>query len=187
VGPIANDWQLSGIFTGGSGAPYDATFSYQANGANVNLTGSPNYTARIKAVGDYGSGCSSNQYQQFNPAAFQGPSYNSVGDESGTNLLTGCADRTFDLSIARNIRAGGNRQIQFRLDAFNLFNTVVYNARATAIQYNSPADPNTIRNNQYNADGSLNQARLTPATAGAGAATGAQAMRTMQVQIRFQF
>ena len=90
------------------------TFSYQSGGANVNLTGSPNYTARIKAVGDPGSGCSSDQYAQFNAAAFQGPGYNSIGNESGTNLLTGCPDHTLDLAIQRNIRLGGNRQMQFR-------------------------------------------------------------------------
>ena len=36
---ILNDWQLSGIFTGGSGARYDITYQYQNNGQNVNLTG----------------------------------------------------------------------------------------------------------------------------------------------------
>jgi hypothetical protein len=187
VGFAANGWQLSGIFTGGSTAPYDATYAYQSNGTNVNLTGSPSYAARIKVVGDTGSGCSSNQYAQFNAAAFQGPTYHSIGNESGTNLLKGCADHTTDLSVQRNISVGGSRQLQFRLDAFNVFNAVVINARITAIQYNSPADPTTIRNNQYNADGTLNTARLTPATAGAGAATGAQAMRTVQAQIRFSF
>ena len=64
---------------------------------------------------------------------------------------------------------------------------VVYNGRSTGIQYNSPADPTTIRNNQFNADGSLNTARLLPNTAGAGAVTGAQAMRSMQMQVRFIF
>ena len=187
VSAIVNGWQLSGILTAGSTAPYDATFSYQTNGSNVNLTGSPSYAARIKTVGDIGTGCSSNQYQQFNPAGFQGPTYHSLGNESGTNLLKGCADHTVDLSVQRNINVGGARQVQFRLDGFNVFNAVIYNARLTAIQYNNPADPTTIRNNQFNADGTLNTARLTPATAGAGAATGAQAMRTLQLQIRFTF
>ncbi len=77
--------------------------------------------------------------------------------------------------------------MQFRLDIFNAFNSVVINARNTTIQYNNPSAATTITNNQYNADGSLNTARLTPATAGAGAATGAQAMRSMQMQIRFRF
>ena len=146
---MANDWQVSGIFTAGSGAPYDATFAYQTAGNSVNLTGSPNYRARIRTVGDIGSGCSSDQYAQFNASAFAGPTYNSIGDESGANLLNGCWDHTTDLSIARNVRVGGSRQLQFRVDLFNAFNSVVINARQTTINYNSPATPTTITNNQY--------------------------------------
>lgn len=184
---IANDWQVSGVFTGGSGAPYDVTYSYQTAGANVNLTGSPSYRARIRTVGDIGSGCSSDQYAQFNASAFAGPTYNSLGDESGSNLLNGCWDKTVDLAIARNVRVGGSRQLQFRLDLFNAFNAVVINARATTIQYNNPSAATTITNNQFLADGNVNPSRVTPATAGAGAATGAQAMRSMQMQLRFIF
>ena len=187
IAAIANDWQVSGVFTGGSGAPYDVTYSYQTAGANVNLTGSPSYRARIRTVGDIGSGCSSDQYAQFNAGAFAGPTYNSLGDESGANLLNGCWDKTVDLAIARNVRIGGSRQLQFRLDLFNAFNAVVINARATTIQYNNPSAATTITNNQFLADGSVNPSRLTPATAGAGAATGAQAMRSVQMQLRFIF
>jgi hypothetical protein len=184
---VANGWQLSGVYSAGNGAQYDAIYSYQSNGANVNLTGSPSYAARIRVVGATGPGCSSDQYAQFNASAFAGPTYNSIGDESGSNLLSGCFDHTLDLSLSRTIRLGGSRQVQFRLDAFNVLNTVVFNARQTLIQYNSPADPTTIRNNQYNADGTVNAARLTPQAAGAGAATGAQAMRALQAQLRFTF
>jgi hypothetical protein len=184
---ITRDWQLSGVFTGGSGAPYDATYTYQTAGANVNLTGSPNYAARIRVTGDPGSGCSSNPYAQFNVAAFAGPTYNSTGNESGANLLSGCWDHTTDLALMRNIRIGGSKQFQFRIDAFNVFNTVVINARQNQLQLNNPSDPTTIRNFQYNPDGSVNNQRLTPATAGFGAATAAQPMRSVQMQFRFIF
>src|SRR6186997_2570042 len=43
VAAVLNDWQVSGVFTAGSGTPYDISYSYQSNGANVNLTGSPDY------------------------------------------------------------------------------------------------------------------------------------------------
>ncbi len=69
---------------------------------------------------------------------------------------------------------------------FNAFNTVSINARVGQLQLNSPTDL-TIRNNQFLADGSLNPARLTPRDAGFGAATGALDMRTVQLQLRFQF
>ena len=187
VDAVANGWQVSGVFTAGAGAPYDAVYSYQANGANVNLTGSPDYAARIKIVGNTGSGCSSNQYQQFNASAYQGPTYGSIGNESGTDLLRFCSDHTLDLAISRSIGLGHDRLVQFRLDMFNVLNAAVINAVNNTIQYNSPAAPTTVTNNQFNADGTLNAARLTPQTAGSGAATGAQAMRALQAQLRFQF
>ena len=137
-------------------------------------------------LGDPGSGCSSDQYRQFNTASVTGPTYNSVGLESGRNILGGCPDKTVDMAIARNIRLGGNRTFQFRLDIFNVFNTVVINNRERNVTFVSPTNL-TIVNSQTNADGSLNQARLTPRNAGFGAATGAQNMRNMQVQIRFGF
>jgi hypothetical protein len=186
VGAILNDWQLSGVLSAGSGPAYDLNYSYNRNGSSKNLTGSPNYGARIVYVGDPGSGCSDNQYAQFNTAAVTGPTYGSVGLESGRYLLRGCADKTVDLAIQRNIRLGGARQLQFRLDVFNAFNTVVINGRNTTIQYNSPTDL-TVRNPQYLADGSLNPDRLIPRNSGFGAATSAQAMRNLQLQIRFQF
>ena len=165
---------------------YDLTYTYQNNGANVNLTGSPDYAAQIVYVGDPGSGCSSNQYAQFNTAAVTGPKYNSVGLESGRFILGGCPDHTVDLAVARNIRLGGNRNLQFRLDVFNVFNVVIINDRNRNVIYRSPTDL-TIVNSQYLPDGSLDPARLTPRTAGFGAATGAQPMRNMQLQIRFGF
>jgi hypothetical protein len=193
VGFVVNDWQLSGVFTGTSGAAYDSTFSYNANGASVNLTGAPNYPARIVVIGDPGSGCSNNQYKQFNTAAITGPQYNSLGMESGSNLMNGCFDHTTDLSIARNIKIGsGQKQVQLRIDAFNVFNTVVFNSLQTQLQFNSPTDL-TIRNPQFQADGSLALTgtpavpRVRPQDAGYGAVTGAQAMRSLQGQIRFSF
>jgi hypothetical protein len=186
VDAVLSDWQLSGVLTAASGPAYDLSFSYNANGSAKNLTGSPDYNARIVYLGDPGSGCSGDQYAQFNRNAVTGPGYFSTGLESGRNALRGCADKTVDLAVARNIRLGGARQMQFRLDVFNAFNVAIINARQTQVQYNSPTDL-TLRNSQFLADGSVDPNRLIPRNAGFGGATGAQAMRNLQVQIRFQF
>ncbi len=191
LGAVINDWQVSGLFTGGSGNRYpaapqntvaDINYSYNTAGGSVNLTGSPDYGARIVIVGDPGSGCSSNQYKQFNTAAFAGPTYGSVGMESGRNYMVGCPDHTTDLAIARNIRLGGGRQVQLRVDAFNAFNTAIITRRNTSVTYRSPTDQ-TILNPQYVANEGdttlapgavgtiLNSTRLQPRNAGFGAAT----------------
>ena len=137
-------------------------------------------------MGDPGSGCSSDQYRQFNTAAVTGPQYGSVGLESGRFILGGCPDHTVDLAVARNIRLGGSRNLQFRLDAFNVFNVVIYNDRQRNVIYRSPTDL-TVVNSQTLPDGSIDPARLTPRTAGFGAATGAQPLRNLQLQIRLGF
>ncbi len=186
AGYLLNDWQLAGVLTAGSAAAYDLGFGYQNNGGSVNLTGSPNYGARIVYVGDPGNGCSNNQYAQFNVNAVTGPQYGSVGLESGRNILRGCPDKRVDLSLSKDLRVGGSRRLELRADVFNAFNAVIINGRNTTVTYVSPTNL-TVVNNQFNADGSLNTSRAKPNNSGFGAATGAQALRNVQLQLRFQF
>ena len=63
-------------------------------------------SARIVFVGDPGKGCTSNQYAQFNVNAVTGPTYNSVGLESGRNVMIGCPDHTLDLAVALHAEPG---------------------------------------------------------------------------------
>jgi hypothetical protein len=187
---LTRDWQLSGAWRLASGAVYSLGYNYNTAGASVNITGSPDWPGRVILGSNLGGGCSDNQYAQFNASAVKGPGYNSVGMESGRNYLRGCMDKTLDLSIVRRIRFGKvfneTRRLEFRLDVFNALNVAVINAFSTTATFNNPTSM-TLTNNQYNADGSLNTARLTPRNAGFGAATGAQNMRNLQLQIRFQF
>ena len=200
LGWVLNNWQVSGVLTMGSGTAYDLNFNYSALGAgstNQVLTGSPDYAARIVYTGDPGSGCSSDQYKQFNAAAVTGPQPNSTGLESGRNVLRGCMDKTVDMAFAKNIRLGGQRSLQFRADVFNLFDTYVINARSTTVNYTSPSNL-TVANSQTLPDGSVDPNRLQPRNAGFGAATGAANRgaeaglgnnynRVVMLQIRFQF
>jgi hypothetical protein len=183
---LANDWQISGILTAGSAAPYDVTVQYQNNGANVNLTGSPDYAPRVVINGDTGSGCSGDRFNQFNTAAFSGPLPGSLGMESGRNYLTGCADHRVDLAIARSFNVGAGRLIQLRMEMYNALNAVIYNSRVTQLQLVSPQNQ-TIRNSQFLANGDVDPARLRTTSAGFGAVNGAMDMRAIQLQVRFQF
>jgi hypothetical protein len=187
LGLIVNDWQVSGVWTGATGTPYAAAFSYQNGGTNVNLTGSPDFGARIRINGNPGGGCSSNQYAQFTATAFQGPLVRTTGLESSNNYLTGCFASALDLSLSRDIRLGGGRSVQLRIDAFNAPNQSLITGRSTSMSLTNPNDPVTIVNNQFNADGTLNQTRARPQNAGFGAANGWQNPRTVQAYIRFKF
>ncbi len=166
---------------------------------------------------DLGKGCSSDRYSQFannslvalaggglaspvvrapsGPAtvaaskSVTGAAYSdgpSVGLESGANYLTGCPSSIVDMALARNFRLGGGKTIQVRLDVFNAFDTVVFTGRNATLSLNSPTDP-SMREAQFNADGSVNSARVKPQDAGFGAVTGAAPLRSLQLQVRFQF
>lgn len=200
LGQVVNDWQLSGIWTGGSGPAYNINFSYQSGGTNLNLTGSSDYAARIRVIGDPGNGCSGDVYRQFNTAAFQGPLTNSVGLESGTGYLRGCFTSTLDLSIARNLRLGRGRNIQLRVDLFNALNSAIITNQNRTLVLSSPGDPITnaapvfdpisgLLNNGVNltSTGAVSVNRSQPKNAGFGVATGYQAPRSVQGQIRFSF
>jgi hypothetical protein len=184
---VVNDWQLSGVWTAATGTAYAVGFSYQNGGGNVNLTGSPDYPARVLYAGDLGSGCSGDPLRQFNAAAFKGPSPGSVGLESSAGYLRGCFTSAFDLAIARNIRIGGNRNIQIRAEMFNAVNAAIVTNRNTTLNLNSPSDPLTATNLPYDANGSVVAARSLPRGAGFGVATTYQDPRTVQVQVRFSF
>jgi hypothetical protein len=184
---VANDWQLSGVWSAQTGSAYIVTFTYQTGGGNVNLTGSPDYAPRIRVLSDPGSGCSSDPYRQFNTAAFAGPLNNSLGLESGSNYLKGCFQSALDLAVARNIRLGGGRNLQLRVDIFNAPNEARVTARNSSVALASTTDPLTALNLPFDSSGALQPNRVRPNQAGFGAVSGYQASRTVQAQIRFQF
>ncbi len=186
VAAVINDWQFSSILRVDSGAPYDASYSYQSGGGAA-LTGSSDYAARIILNSKPTGGCSDNQYKQFDTGIYSGPQVNSDGLESGRfNGLHFCGNHLVDFAISRTIRLGGTRNVQFRADVTNAFNFVIYNQVASQVQWVSPSNL-TVRNPQYLADGTLDQTKLKPQSAGFGAATGAMSPRMVQVQVRFAF
>jgi hypothetical protein len=206
LGYLVNDWQLSGIWTASTGnlnpltSPYSVGYSYQNGGSSAILTGSPDYGARVRIVGDPGSGCSSDPYRQFNTAAFQGPLPNSVGLESGAGYLHGCFVNALDLSIARNIRLGGGKNLQLRADLFNAPNAAAITNRNTTLVLANPNDPVTnvapvfdpvtgLLNDGVNltSTGARSTDRSKPKNAGFGVATAYQTPRNVQLQVRFSF
>ncbi len=187
IGYVVNDWQLSSVWTGRTGAAYSIGYAYQTGGGNVNITGSPDFAGRVRIVGDTDDGCSSDSLRQFTASAFQGPTVGSVGLESGAGYLRGCFLSTFDTAIARNVKMGGKRNLQIRIDLFNVFNSAQVTNRNTTMNLTSPSDPVTITNLPYDATGNPVAARSLPRGAGFGVATAYATPRNVQVQLRFSF
>jgi hypothetical protein len=180
LGGLIHDWQVSGVFRAGSGAPY--TVTYNIPGVSpYTLTGTQRLeSARIVIAGDPGSGYSDDPYQQFDPAAFTTPKPNSVGLESGTNYLTYEPERTLDLSVARFIRFGGSRRLEVRIDAFNALNSFIITGVNNTLQVRSLTDP-TPTNLTRDASGAL----INPT--GFGAVTAVAPARQIQLMARFHF
>ena len=92
-----------------------------------------------------------------------------------------------DLAIARNIRLGGSRNVQFRVDMFNAPNSAIISGRNTTMNLSSPSDPVTATNLPYDANGNVVASRSLPRNAGFGVANAYQNPRTIQMQLRFSF
>ena len=164
----------------------------------MNLTGSPDYGsagARIIYESDGDDGCSGNQYKQFDTSMVAGPTYNSVGLESGRNHLIGCPT-TGRTSPSRAISASAaRRQLQLRVDAYNAFNQAAITGRGT----DSPTtttrpDQNESPIDSSSPEGTLDPNRLQPRNAGFGAANAwstnlinGNYQRVIQFTARMQF
>jgi hypothetical protein len=197
VAAVINDWQLSGIYRFESGNTYAVGTNFSNNIGNNQLTGSPDYAARVRLVGDPGKGCSDDQYRQFNTSvvsgaysAFAPPTIGSDGLESGNAYLRGCPNNTWDMAIARNIRLGSGRQVQLQVQMFNAFNNVQFNGRSTNFNVENQTTNAIFYSNgnfQFNEDGSMVSTRVIPQNAGFGAANSARNLRSIQARVSFSF
>ena len=118
-----------------------AASNWAIAGSNVNITGSPDYAGKVVLGNNFGTGCSGNPFAEFNGSAVKGPSYGSVGLESGRNYLRGCPIDNVDTSIVRRFRFWKfqeARRFEFRADIFNTLNAVIYNGYSTTATFNNP-------------------------------------------------
>lgn len=187
VAQVVNDWSLSGIWSGATGQAYAVSSTYTSNGAAVNITGSPDFAPRVRIVGETGSGCSSDLLRQFSAAAFAGPLVGSDGLESGNGYLKGCFIHQTDLALARQIKLPHHVSAELRMDIFNAFNQAGVTNRNTTVTFASPTTATVATNLPYDSAGNVVTSRSLPRGAGFGVATGFQAPRNMQMQLRISF
>jgi hypothetical protein len=62
-------------------------------------------------------------YRWLNPTAFQAPAAGTFGNLVNNSLI-GPGRFNVDMGLVRSFRLGGDRQVQFRAEAFNVFNRV---------------------------------------------------------------
>lgn len=152
---IMNGWQLSGVTTLQSGAPFTPGFGI--NGvSNQNITGSTTEGARLRIVPGVNPNTGSDDpYYRINPAAFAPPlapicptpttCQASIGLESGVNYLYGPGIANYDLSVQKNFRVTERIGLELRADAFNVFNHTQFSGINSTLNF-AVLNPQT---NQY--------------------------------------
>jgi hypothetical protein len=111
MGAIVGGWQFAGISTLTTGRPFTV---FMQTGVN---NGAPSWPNRI------GSGRLDDPTVDlwYNPRDFVAPPANTYGD-SGRGILYGPGHVNFDTSLSKRVTVVGRANVEFRWDAFNLFN-----------------------------------------------------------------
>jgi hypothetical protein len=124
LGYLADGWQLNAIVVLHSGTPYDVT--YQGDLANTgntfvrtNLVGNPTPGVRTPA-------------EWINTSAFAVPAPYTFGN-LGRNSLRSDWYGNLDCSLFRRFPIGDRVKLEFRAEAFNATNSVVFAAPGNAI------------------------------------------------------
>ena len=134
VGHLIGGWQMNGILTLQTGQPFTPVL-----GVDNSNTGQ--FQDRPNLVGDPyepGGACAETRTANcwVNPAAFAPPVPFTFGN-AGRNSLRGPGFKNIDLSFVKNATIAQGRQLQFRLEFFNLLNWVNYdNPNRTALTPN---------------------------------------------------
>jgi hypothetical protein len=130
---VADGWQLAGITSFVSGAPFTPTFS-TTNG--MDITGSTE-GARIQVLGTPTlSKADKTFYRTFNTGVFGLPSVGTFGN-AGVGILRGPGINNWDISASKRFPLfAESRWIQFRAELFNGLNHAQFSGIYTAAQFN---------------------------------------------------
>jgi Carboxypeptidase regulatory-like domain/TonB-dependent Receptor Plug Domain len=187
-------WQISGVTTFSTGAPYTPGFNMTGVGTDLSggllnntvtgtplLTGSYSGTARLGVL----AGCnpntgSGNPYNRINASCFTAPTVGSIGEESGQNVLTAPGLDEWDLSLQKAFTIRERVRTEFRVDAFNAFNHTQFTAINNVLNFSALPTPKPT-NLPYSAAGNLVNEN------GFGTVSAVANPRILQLMLRIQF
>jgi hypothetical protein len=175
---LIGGWQLSGLTMFRTGAPFGIGYSVTGV-AQQNITGSTTEGARVYLLGNPNT-ASDNPYNRLNGAMVAPPQVGSLGLESGVNYLTAPGINEWDMSLQKEFSIKERLKLQFRADAFNVFNHTMFSGVNATATFASLSNWN-ITNGYLKADGTVNNIN------GFGTVNGSTNQRNMQLVIRLQF
>ena len=154
---LLSGWQMAGIVTAMSGLPIDVVDS--GAGTFYGGSGRPNWVPGESATSNIPPGYYFNPFAFASPIVLAGEFIPSSGgtataSETGTdfgnvgrNVLRGPRQFNMDLSINKRFRFSETKNIEFRAEFFNLFNTVNFANPISNFNAVVSFDPNTGRIN----------------------------------------
>jgi hypothetical protein len=141
LGFLTRDWQVSAIVSARSGSHFAVTTGVD-NALNGQGNQRPNQLSDDVYLKD--------GLRWLNPAAFAAPAAGTYGNHEN-NSLVGPGRFNVDVGLTRSFGVGGARQIQFRAEAFNVFNRVHLNTPVSALnngnfgRITSAGDPRIVQ------------------------------------------
>lgn len=185
---VVGGWQVSGVFQYQTGLPQTIGFSIPGV-ANETLTGSFTEGARPRLVGDPASGFTDDPYHKLNVAAFLPPTAGSranplsqLGMEAPNRYFILPGINNWTLSLQKSFRVTEHANMQFRIDAFNVFNHTQFSDIQRTANYANLQS--TTPSNLPSFD-TANNRWINPT--GFGAVTAVRDPRIVQLMARFQF
>jgi len=144
---IFDGWELSGVTLLASGTPF--TVINSAGNTGISLTDNAGVSSGLGIAASYpdvvrglispGSNSRSFGPIQGNPSQFVAPRGLTFGN-AGRNFLNNPRRLNFDLSLLKHIKIGESGQLEFRAEAFNIFNH-------TEFRVYDPDNPGSSGNN----------------------------------------
>lgn len=141
-GALFKEWTVSSQVSAGTGLPLTPVYLAAVPGTGVtgsirpDYTGAPLYSARPGYF--------------LNPAAYTAPPLGQWGD-AGRDTITGPAQFSWSASLGRIFRMSERFSLDFRVDATNLLNHVVFaswNTMISSSQFGLPTGANAMRSVQ---------------------------------------
>ena len=190
---VVDNWQISGITTASSGNPTELALTIAGQDAGNRLLGTPTagnlggQQPRFFVNGNPQNG------NTINASAFTVPGINQAGPYSRFYLRNPIINNQ-DLSVFKNFRFSqdGRRYLQFRVEAFNVFNHPQFSGyNLTTNITNAAGQTGAAIFNNYTGLTATNN--LRPAVSAAvigtyfGEVNAANAMRVIQLAVKFYF
>jgi len=129
---VLGGWQISGITSFQTGIPFSVTFpGINASGDNAGVANSLGSGSYPDLIGDPHSSAINIPLitgpQLYNPAAFAAPEGLTFGN-AGRNVLNLPHRTNFDMGIFKNFKIHEQMGVEFRAEAFNIFNHTEWEA-----------------------------------------------------------